>query len=151
MTETRSAVEPLDRTSLVGFRFPDGRYTITAEANARLCRLVNAPPLPEGEAHPSYGHIATHVGKGVTFPEYIEILRAPLDAGFLYAGGSLEYVEPILVDRPYVVRGGIESVELRHGKRTGPFDIVTTVLELIDEQTGRTVCRSHESMIVPRR
>jgi hypothetical protein len=136
---------------LVGYRFPDGRYTISRDENARLCSLVGSPPLDGDAAHPAYGHLATHVGKGVTFTELIEMLGAPLDAGFLFAGGSLEYFEQIRVERPYVVRGGIGAIEARKGRQTGPFDIVTTELDLVDEVTGAIVCRSIESTIVPRR
>ena len=73
-------------SDLVGRAFPDGRYLVTPEENARLCALVDAPPLAEGCAHPIYAHLATHVGKGVTFTEYAEIVGAPLDAG--YSGAS---------------------------------------------------------------
>jgi hypothetical protein len=136
---------------LVGHRFPDGAYTIDREEHTRLCEYVGAPPLPDDEAHPAYGHIATHVGKGVTFTEFIELLEAPLDAGFLFAGGSIEYLEPLRVERPYAVRGGISAIEPREGRKTGPFEIVTTQIELVDEETGRVVCRSTESTIVPRK
>jgi hypothetical protein len=138
-------------SDLVGYAFPDGSYTVTPEENARLCALVDAPPLTDGVAHPIYAHLATHIGKGVTFTEYAAIVGAPLDAGYLYAGGTLEWFEPILVGREYVVRGGITGVEHREGRRTGRFDVVTTTIDLIDSVTDRAVVRSVEGTIVPRR
>jgi len=138
-------------SDLVGRRFPDGSYTVTPEENTRLCDLVDAPPLRDGYAHPIYAHLATHVGKGITFTEFTEIVGAPLDAGYLFAGGTLEWFEPILVGREYIVRGGITSVEHREGRRTGRFDVVTTTIDLIDTVTDHSVVRSIEGTIVPRR
>lgn len=135
---------------LAGLRFTDGEYTITSAENARLCRLVKSPPLPEGVAHPVWCHLATHVGKSVSFPEFAELVGAPLDAGFLFGGGELEFSEPLRLDRRYVVRGGIETAESRVGRRTGRFDVITTLLELIDIEDERTVSRCREDWIVPR-
>ena len=83
-------------------RFPDGEYTITVAANDRLCRLVQAPPLPAGTAHPVWAHLATHIGKGLTFTEFAEVVGAPVDAGYLFGGGSLEFWEPIRLDTRYL-------------------------------------------------
>jgi hypothetical protein len=135
---------------LAGLRFADGEYTITRAANARLCRLVNSPPLPAGTAHPVFCHLATHVGKSVSFPEFADLVGAPLDAGFLFGGGELEFSEPLRLERRYVVRGGIEAVRSRVGRRTGRFDVITTVLELIDTEQQQTVSRCREDWIVPR-
>lgn len=139
-----------DPQSLVGIRFPDGSYTITEEANATLCRVVDAPPLPPGRAHPLFGHLATHVGKGVTFSEFAELVGSRFDAGFLFGGGSLVYAAPLEVGRPYLVRGGITAVESRVGRRTGPFDVITTELELVDAATGEVASTSVEHYICPR-
>jgi hypothetical protein len=135
---------------LVGLRFADGEYTITRAENARLCRLVKSPPLPEGIAHPVWCHLATHIGKSVSFPQFAELVGAPLDCGFLFGGGELHFSEPLRLDRRYVVRGGIETVESRVGRRTGRFDVITTLLELIDTEVQRTVSRCREDWIVPR-
>jgi len=137
-------------SQLAGLRFPDGEYTITAAANAQLCRLVGAATARGGLAHPVFCHLATHVGKGVTFAEFTELVGAPLDAGFLFGGGALEFWEPLRVDTRYLVRGGIDSVERRVGARTGAFDVITTELDLIDAGSDRRVSRSRESYIVPR-
>ena len=139
------------RSALAGLRFPDGAYTITAAANERLCRLVGAPPLPAGAAHPVFGHLATHVGKGVTFAEFADIVGAPVDAGYLFGGGSLDFWEPLRLDTPYLVRGGITTVVPQVGRKTGAFDVITTELDLVDAATDRRVSRSRESYIVPRR
>lgn len=138
-------------SSLVGLRFPDGEYTITVAANDRLCRLVKAPPLAAGIAHPVWAHLATHVGKGVTFTEFAEIVGAPVDAGYLFGGGSFDFWKPIRLDRRYLVRGGIATVVSRVGRRTGRFDVITTELELVDVARETRVSRCSESYIVPRR
>jgi hypothetical protein len=141
----------VDSSSLVGLRFPDGEYTISVAANDRLCRLVKAPALPQGIAHPVWAHMATHIGKGLTFAEFAEVVGAPIDAGFLFGGGSLEFVEPIRLETRYLVRGGIASVVSRVGRQTGPFDVITTELDLVELERERRVSRSVESYIVPRR
>lgn len=141
----------VDASSLVGLRFPDGEYTISVAANDRLCRLVQAPPLPAGTAHPVWAHLATHIGKGLTFTEFAEVVGAPVDAGYLFGGGSLEFWEPIRLQTRYLVRGGVDSVIPRVGRRTGRFDVITTQLDLVDRERGRRVSRSSESYIVPRR
>lgn len=142
--------EGFDATSLVGLKFPDGTYTITSEANETLCRLVDAPPLREGVAHPLFAHIATHVGKGLSFAEFAEVVGSRVDAGFLFGGGSLVYRDTLHVERRYCVRGGIVGVESRVGRRTGPFDVITTELDLIDAESGRRTSTSVESYICPR-
>ena len=127
-----------------GLRFPDGEHTITAAANDRLCRLVQAPPLPAGPPIRCWAHLATHIGKGLTFTEFAEIVGAPVDAGYLFGGGSLDFWEPIRLDTRYLVRGGIATVVSRVGRRTGPFDVITTELDLIDaerERAGQPVAR----------
>ncbi len=135
----------------MGLRFPDGEYTITVAANDRLCRLVQAPPLGAGTAHPVWAHLATHVGKGVTFTEFAEIVGAPVDAGYLFGGGSFDFWEPIRLDTRYLVRGGIATVVSRVGRRTGRFDVITTELDLVDAEREARVSRCSESYIVPRR
>lgn len=139
-----------EQATLEGLRFPDGSFTVTAAANDRLCRLLGGPRPPAGVAHPVWANLATHMGKSVSFTRLTEILGVPLDAGLLFGGGSLEFAEDIALERDYVVRGGIDAVERRVGRRTGPFEIVTTGLELVDRDTERVVARSRESYIVPR-
>jgi hypothetical protein len=136
--------------SLVGLRFPEGAYTITAEEDARLRRAVDAPAATDERAHPIFCQLATHVGKGVTFSEFAELVGSRFDAGFLFGGGSLVFAAPIEVGRRYLVRGGITAAESRVGKRTGPFDLITTELELVDEQSGEVVCTSLETYVCPR-
>jgi hypothetical protein len=148
---TRTSDGAPGRTALAGLRFPDGEYTITVAANEQLCRLVDAPPLPAGVAHPVFGHLATHVGKGVTFAEFADIVGAPVDAGYLFGGGSLDFWEPLRLETRYLVRGGITTVVPQVGRKTGPFDVITTELDLVDATTDRPVSRSRESYIVPRR
>jgi hypothetical protein len=142
--------ERLDLRSLIGLRFPDGSYTITADENERLRAVVDAPELPRGLAHPIFGHLATHIGKGITFAELAELVGSRFDAGFLFGGGSLVFEEPLRTDTVYIVRGGITGVESRIGRRFGQFDVITTELDLVDAETGKRVSRSVEQYICPR-
>jgi hypothetical protein len=142
--------DPVDLDALVGHRFPDGAYTITAEENEELRWIVDAPGLPPGVAHPTFCHLATHVGKGITFAEFAELVGSSHDAGFLFGGGSWDLAEPLRVGVRYRVEGGITAAEARVGKRTGRFDLITTELDLVDPDTGRRVATSIEHYVCPR-
>jgi len=139
-----------DPAHLIGLRFPDGEYTITEEENARLRDIVDGPELPPGVAHPVFCHLATHVGKGVTFAALAELVGSSNDAGFLFGGGSFSFGQRLEVGRRYVVRGGITAAESRIGARTGRFDVISTSLDLVDPETGDVVATSVEHYICPR-
>lgn len=145
-----AASGPTDLEALVGLRFPDGSYTITEEENDALRWIVDAPELPAGTAHPTWCHLATHVGKGVTFAEFADLVGSSYDAGFLFGGGSWELVEPLRLGVRYLVRGGITATEARLGKRSGRFDLITTELDLVDPDTGLRVATSVEHYVCPR-
>ena len=99
-----------------------------------------------------WAHLATHIGKGVTFAEFAEVVGAPIDAGFLFGGGSLEFVRADPASSAAtLVRGGIAVGGPAVGRRTGRFDVITTELELVDAEWQRRISRSVESYIVPRR
>jgi hypothetical protein len=142
--------EPIDVAALVGLRFPDGAYEITAEENSRFCWIVDGVELADGRAHPTFCHLATHVGKGVTFAEFAELVGSSFDAGFLFGGGSWEILEPLRTGVRYVVRGGITAAESRVGRRSGRFDLITTELDLVDPATGARVATSVEHYVCPR-
>ncbi len=124
--------QPVDLAALVGLRFPEGAYEITVDQGRLFRWIVDGPDLPDGLAHPAFCHLATHVGKGVTFAEFAELVGSSFDAGFLFGGGSWEFVEPLRTGVRYVVRGGITAAESRVGHRTGRFDLITTELDLVD-------------------
>jgi hypothetical protein len=143
-------LEPVDLSALVGLRFPDGEYEITTRENDRFRWIVDGVELAEGIAHPAFCHLATHIGKGVTFAEFAELVGSSFDAGFLFGGGSWEFVEPLMTGVRYVVRGGITAAESRVGRRTGRFDVITTELDLVHPATGARVATSVEHYICPR-
>lgn len=140
----------VDVQALVGHRFPDGEFTISADDHERFRWAVDGIVPPDGTALPAWCHIATHVGKGVTFSQFAELIGSRFDAGFLFGGGSWDFVEPVRIGRRYLVRGGITAASSHVGRRTGPFDVVTTELELVDPDTGERVCTSIERYICPR-
>lgn len=140
----------IDLRELVGLRFPDGEYTISDDANETLRWVVDAPPLRPGVAHPVFCHLATHVGKGVTFAQFAELVGSSNDAGFLFGGGSFSFSRSLEVGKRYLVRGGITAAESRVGARSGRFDVISTSLDLVDPDTDETVATSVEHYICPR-
>jgi hypothetical protein len=139
-----------DLDSLVGTQFPPGEYVITHDVDEAFRSAVNAPPGSPGRAHPTFCHLATHVGKGVTFAELAELVGSSNDAGFLFGGGSFTFHEQPRIGRRYLVRGGITAAEPRIGARTGRFDVITTSLDLVDPDTDAVVATSVEHYICPR-
>lgn len=140
----------IDLAALVGVQFAEGEYTVTSNVNGQFMSAVAAPPIVEGRAHPMFCHLATHVGKGIAFAQFAELVGSSNDAGFLFGGGSFTFHEQIEIGRRYLVRGGITAAEQRQGRRSGRFDVITTTLDLIDPETEKSVATSIEHYICPR-
>jgi hydroxyacyl-ACP dehydratase HTD2-like protein with hotdog domain len=146
------SVEELE--SLVGHRFPDGQYLIGDERNTALAGAVHTGaagvPFPPGVAHPVFAHLATHCGMGIGLEDFFALADADLEDGVVFGEGKLTYAGTIRTDQTYTVRSVIDRIERKRGKRTGVFDAVTVVLELVDP-SGTTVVTSDETYVFPRR
>ena len=110
---------------LIGWRFPGGSYTIAHWENFLLADVMCSPPMPENLAHPAYCFHAPLAGMGITYADLFELCRAESDDDF-------EIHHPLREGQTYSVRGEITSVERKHGKRIGAFDLVTFELEMLD-------------------
>ena len=145
------SLEELD--SLVGMRFPEGRFTLDADRNDAFTSAAqtheSGVTLPSGLAHPLFAHLATHCGMGLTIEEFFETAGAPMDSGALFGEGVLTYDRPIEVGKTYRVVGGIAEARRKEGAQTGTFDAITVSLELLDGQDR--VCASQETYIFPRK
>lgn len=133
----------------IGHRFPDGSYTIEPARHALFLKAVDGIPSKDDRAHPIMHFIATHAGKGTSFPQLMELIGAPLDAGALFGQEDLEIFRPLRIGETVAVKGGIVDAKEKSGAKTGRFDTLTTSIELIDEG-GEIVCRSLETYVIPR-
>jgi acyl dehydratase len=133
-----------------GHALPGGTYTVDPSKHALFLEAVAAEPSPAGNAHPMFCFIAAHNGMGLTFPQFMDLLEAPLDAGALFGQEDLHIVRPLKIGETVSVRGTIVEAVTKHGAKTGSFDRVTCGLELVDA-TGAVICTSRETYIIPRK
>jgi hypothetical protein len=135
---------------VAGVSFPGGEYTISAEEHARVCRLLGVSPTSDGAAHPVYGYIATRVGCGYGVEDILAVAGATADDGPMLASLRLDVRQPLLVDTTYAVSGEFTSIERKHGRRAGTFDLLAFDLRLTDP-SGDVVLVATQSWVLPRR
>jgi acyl dehydratase len=139
----------MTQVSLVGTRLPEGSFTIDPEAHRVFTDAVFAGPWRHETAHPMFLHIVAHVGKGMPLDEFFALIGTELEAGVTFGEGRLEFVQPLRIGATYRVATEIVSVERKHGRRRGPFDVVTTCQRVYDA-AGALAGVSTESYIVPK-
>lgn len=133
-----------------GYKLPGGVFTVEPDKHALFLEAVEAEPSPIGHAHPMFSFIAAHNGMGLTFPQFMELLEAPLDAGALFGQEDLNIMRPLRIGETVAVRGSIVEARSTKGAKAGSFDLVTCGLELIDD-SGTVICTSRETYVIPRR
>ena len=133
-----------------GYPLPGGTFTVEPGKHALFCKAVDAAPSTSGNAHPMFAFFAAHNGMGLTFPQFMELLEAPLDAGALFGQEDLQIRRPLRIGETVTVRGTITEAQSKRGSKAGSFDRVTCSLELIDAK-GESICSSLETYIIPRR
>lgn len=138
-----------DVTRLIGYRFPDGSYTIDPEDHQRFVQTTGGRRSDTGTAHPVFGFLATHCGMGLDFPQFMALLGAPLDSGALFGQEDLRLERPLHIGETFTVRGSIVEARATVGAQVGSMFLVTCGLELVDGE-GEVVCRSRETYVVPR-
>lgn len=134
----------------LGYRLPGGSFTVEPEKHALFLKAVDGVPSPTGNAHPMFAFIAAHNGMGLSFPQFMELLEAPLDAGALFGQEDLQLLRPLRIGETVSVRGSIVEARSTRGAKAGSFDLVTCGLELVDA-AGALVCTSRETYVIPRR
>jgi hypothetical protein len=139
------AVEELQ--SLVGRRFPGGRYTVAHWENFLLHRAVEAEPAPDGVVHPVGLFHVPLAACGLTYPEIFALGRAESDEAVRAGEYTWELFEPLREGRTYTVGGEFTGVERKSGRRGGVFDKVSFVLELTDEESGTLTARVTNSWL----
>ena len=149
MSATPSHLPAGDVSRLVGYRFPDGQYTIEPEAHRQFVEATDGSTSDRGMAHPVFGFLVAHCGMGLGFDEFMKLLGAPPDAGALFGQEDLVLERPLRVGEVFTVRGSIVEARSTTGSRSGAMDLVTCGLEVVDVE-GQVVCRSRETYVIPR-
>jgi hypothetical protein len=130
--------------------FPGGSYTIDPEQNAAVCRLLGATPAADGTAHPVYAYVATRVGCGLGVEEILAAADARAEDGPMVGSLELDFHVPLRVGTTYAVDGEFTSIERKHGRRAGVFDLLRFELRLTAPD-GTPAVTATQSWVLPRR
>ncbi|MFC8663057.1 hypothetical protein [Streptomyces sp. NPDC057199] len=123
------AAHPLGH--LVGARFPGGEYSLAGYENWLAHDALYS--VPRAEPHPVVAFIGAQQGMGMTVAELFEWLDSDIDDGPLLAQCQMEFPQALEIGQRYWVSGVVRSIERKHGRSLGVFDLVTCVFHLSDE------------------
>lgn len=139
-----------DYSHLSGHRFPGGTVTVPHWMNALWADAVLAED-PGPYVHPVLVYYAAIEGSGVTIEGLFELMEADAGSGAMFGEQRLEFRKPVVVGRPYQVEGEVVDVVRKHGKRTGPFDLLTFSLRLTEQGEQEPTAISTSTFVFPRR
>jgi acyl dehydratase len=137
------------RARVVGYRFPDGQFTIPPHEAWLAADALHSPPLPEGVAHPMYFYYVGLVGMGISLDELFALVDSSASDGPMFGELEINQGRALRVGEQFRVTGEILSVDRKEGG-SGVFDIVTFRLDLHDA-AGNEVGGTVNSFIFPRR
>lgn len=144
-TSTRQVTSPyLDR---VGRAFPGGCYEIEPWRAWLVADGIGDDPCDE-TPHPVLAWMAAAGGMGLTWPEFFGWFDATAADGPMFGEHRTSFHGPLQIGTTYDVHGGVVSVERKHGRVAGVFDLVSYELIL---STDRPVVSCYNSIIFPRR
>lgn len=132
-------VTEAEMLSLVGHRFPGGRYRIEHWENFLLTDCTGASQLPDGLVHPIALFHVPILGSGMTITKLFELGHATGAGSVGLEGYDWEYLQPLREDVDYAIEGGIVSVERKVTDTGQIYDAVAFSIELFDE--GRLAAR----------
>ena len=138
------------RRQLPGTTLAPGEYTIEGWAQLVLASIIDAPLDTPAEAHPLFAAIAAQCGLGVTVDGILELAASHAVDGPVQSSHDIEWFAPLRVGATYRITAEIISVEQKHGRKTGPFDLFTFVKSATDE-TGQLAARVTDVWVLPRR
>jgi hypothetical protein len=136
--------------NVAGFSL-DGRepIIISAAENRALCEGMGVAPAPDGQAHPSYYYIATQIGMGLTVRELCERCDFDVENAPMMATSEARYLQPLMTETPYRVRGHIESLVRKSSRKLGVMDLLDYRLRLVDADDN-TVLETLNVWVLPR-
>lgn len=136
--------------SVIGYRFPGGRFTIEPYEHWLMCDAVMATPTRVGTASPMYVYYAALNGMGISLDDLFALVGATADDGVMFGEAGITALQPLVIGETYSVSGTVTEIVRKSGKRAGVFDIMTFALEIHD-QAGTHVGTSTNSFVFPRR
>jgi hypothetical protein len=134
---------------LIGHAFPGGTATVPRWMNRLWADAVRAED-PTPHVHPVLVYYAAVDGSGVSFQDIFDMMEGSAASGILFGSQSLEFREPIEVDRDYAVRGEVVDVVRKTGRKAGVFDLMTFRLTLTTPDDTAPVATSTSTFVFPR-
>ena len=126
-------VSPDELRSLVGHRFPGGRYTIAHWENWLLTDCTGAEQLPDGRVHPIALFHVPILGARTSIAELFALLQASGPGSVSLLGYDWEYFQPLIEDTEYRCEGGIISAERSTADDGRVADTIAFQIDLTDQ------------------
>lgn len=135
---------------VAGTSFAEGSYTIQPHEDVLLRDVIDAPPSDGRLAHPLWGMLAALRGLGSDVDGILALAGATVEEGPMIASCDIDYPQPLEIGVGYRVTGHVAALERKHGRRTGPFDLYTFVIELATAD-GKLATRLTQVWVLPRK
>lgn len=131
----------IDDATVLGFRFPGGRYTIAHWENFLLTDCTTAEQLPDGLVHPAALFHVPILGSGISIAKLFEVCGAEGPGSVGLDGYDWEYFAPLRIDVEYDVQGSIVHWEHRLDHNGNAYDAMKFSIELRDVQRDELAAR----------
>jgi hypothetical protein len=131
-----------------GTALPAGSFTITRGEQERLAGALGGSSF-EG-AHPVWAYIATQRGIGISVAELCALADFDVEDGPMLGSVEMSYSRPLELGVEYRVTGEVVSIERKHGRKAGTFDVMTFRERLLTPE-GDEVASTTNTFILPRR
>jgi acyl dehydratase len=123
---------PLADDTVLGFRFPGGRYTIAHWENFLLTDCTTAEQLPDNLVHPVALFHVPILGSGISIAKLFEVCGAEGPGSVGLDGYDWEYFSPLRIDVEYDVQGSIVHWEHKLDDNGNAYDAMKFQIELRD-------------------
>lgn len=121
--------------SLIGHRFPGGRYRLAHWENWLLTDCTGRPPMPDDLAHPVALFHAPILGAGTSIAELFRLGGARGAGSVGLESYDWEYFGTLREDIDYLVHGGIVEAERTRDSAGSVVDRVAFQIEMHDDDT----------------
>jgi hypothetical protein len=142
------AIEELEK--LVGTDFPTGRFTVAPHEHWLACDVVGLEPWAAGVAYPLWPYYGILMGLGIDLSDLFAMFGASDEDGVMAGETSVRLHRPLEVGATYTVPATCRSIERKHGRTLGTFDLMWFDLQIVDA-SGEVVAEVGNSFVFPRR